>query len=95
MPAALGVTGLQTGCGRRVCKSLILLDSFAGPHPTRVFLKKRPQTIENKGACVEKQKQRGCNRMKDRGLRRERGDKPARFRRDNTRQGTTVLRFCQ
>jgi hypothetical protein len=55
MPAALGVTGLQTVRGRRVGKLLILLDGFCWVHPTRVFLKKRPQTIENKGACVEKQ----------------------------------------
>jgi hypothetical protein len=50
-----GVTNLQTGSGKRVCKLLILVSAFGEVPPTRVFWQKRLQTVENKGRESQKE----------------------------------------
>jgi hypothetical protein len=44
-----GVTGLQTGCGARVCKLLILLGDFCGAYPPPVFGPKSSDLFDSKG----------------------------------------------
>ena len=69
--------------------------------PPPVFCKKSPQAIENKGSGREKERKerkRVRKRKEVKELEEVKGveqENPARFVRDNTRNGTTDLDGCQ
>jgi hypothetical protein len=52
---ARGVTTLQTGSGKSVCKLLIPGGALGEAPPTRVFWQKRLQAVENKGRESQKE----------------------------------------
>ena len=66
--------------------------------PPRVFLQKRPQTIENKGSGCEKkrkERKRGRKRKEIKEIEEVKEGSSATFVRDNTRDDNTDRSGCQ